>query len=116
MTTPQKLTQLEKQIQTLKTALAALGPMRPGSLSRQYNVCGNPHCRCKDKTHPQKHGPYYQLSYGHRGKHTTQFIRRAHLAHVKRQLANFKTFRKLTDRWVNLALQHALLGLKQIKI
>ncbi|MGC9328602.1 MAG: DUF6788 family protein [Candidatus Hinthialibacter sp.] len=29
--------------------------MRPGALSQQYNVCGNPRCRCKDPQHPQKH-------------------------------------------------------------
>ena len=111
-----KLVQLEMQIHTVKTALLALGPMRPGSLSRQYNVCGNPHCRCKAKVHPHKHGPYYQLSYVHRGQHTTQFIRRESLAAVKRQLANFKQFRKLTDQWVTLALQHALLSLKLSRV
>lgn len=110
-----KVTQLEKQIETLQQALTALGPMRPGSLSQQYNVCGNPNCRCKDKTRPRKHGPYYQLSYVHQGKHTTEFIRRESLAQVKLQLANYKRFRQLTDRWVTLALQHARLTSKQQK-
>jgi hypothetical protein len=110
-----KLETLEQQIQQVKMALVALGPMRPGSLSRQYNVCGNPRCRCKHPTRPQKHGPYYQLSYVHRGQHTTQFIRRERVAEVKVQLANYKTFRKLMDRWVNLALQQALEILKQPK-
>ena len=104
--------QLEKQIQTVKAALAALGPMRPGSLSKQYNVCGNPTCRCKDPARPRKHGPYYPLSYVHQGKHTTQFIRREWVAEVRRQLANYKQFRRLTDRWVTLALQQARRALK----
>ena len=109
-------TQLEKQIPTVKAALATLGPMRPGSLSKQYNVCGNPTCRCKAKARPRKHGPYYQLSYVHQGKHTTQFIRREFVAEVRHQLANYKQFRKLTDRWVTLALQQARLVLKQSQI
>jgi len=46
----------------IKAELAALGEMRPGSLSRQYNVCGKPNCRCKDPQNPQRHGPCYQLS------------------------------------------------------
>ena len=49
-------------------------------------------------------------------KQTTQFIRRESLAEVKVQLANFKKFRKLTDPWVNRALQYALLSLKQSKV
>ena len=31
---------LERQIEKTKQALVALGDMRPGSLSTQYNVCG----------------------------------------------------------------------------
>jgi hypothetical protein len=102
----------EQQIQRIKTELLALGPMRPGSLSQQYNVCGKPGCRCKDPHHPQRHGPYYQLSYVHRGKSTTQFIRRSFLPEVSIQLANYKKFRKLTEQWVDLALHAAKLKLK----
>ena len=42
-----------------------------GSLSRQYNVCSSPGCRCKASP-PRKHGPYYQLSYTRNGKSTTE--------------------------------------------
>jgi hypothetical protein len=73
----------EQQIQRIKTQLLALGVMRPGSLSQQYNVCGKPGCRCKDPHQPQRHGPYYQVSYVHRGKSTTQFIRPSFVAEVK---------------------------------
>ena len=97
----------EQRIQQIKAELAALGEMRPGSLSRQYNVCGKPHCRCKDPQHPQRHGPYYQLSWVHRGKSSTQFIRQPLLPQVRAQLATYNKFRKLTEEWVNLALRVA---------
>ena len=97
----------EQRIQQIKAELAALGEMRPGSLSKQYNVCGKPNCRCKDPQHPQRHGPYYQLSWVHRGKSTTQFIRPALLPQVRAQIATYNKFRKLTDQWVNLALRLA---------
>jgi hypothetical protein len=99
--------QLEQRIQQIKAELAALGEMRPGSLSKQYNVCGKPNCRCKDPQKPQRHGPYYQLSWVHRGKSTTQFIRRPLLPPVRAQLATYNKFRKLTDEWVSLALRLA---------
>ena len=98
---------LEQRIQQIKAELAALGEMRPGSLSQQYNVCGKPNCRCKDPQNPQRHGPYYQLSWVHRGKSTTQFIRRPLLPQVRDQIATYNRFRKLTDEWVNLALRLA---------
>ena len=78
--------------------------MRPGSLSQQYNVCGKAGCRCKDPVHPQRHGPYYQLSWVHQGKSTTQFIRHSWVPQVKAQLATFKKFRQLTEQWIALAL------------
>jgi hypothetical protein len=107
--------QIERRIQRIKTQLAALGEMRPGSLSKQYNVCGKPGCRCKDPNHPQRHGPYYQLSWVHAGKSTTQFIRHPFLHQVKAQLATYKTFRRLTDEWVELALEAAKIKLQAAK-
>ena len=98
---------LEQRIQQIKAELAALGEMRPGSLSKQYNVCGKPNCRCKDPQNPQRHGPYYQLSWVHQGKSTTQFIRRPLLPQVRAQIATYNKFRKLTDEWVRIALRLA---------
>lgn len=111
MNAEQRIQFLEENIQETKTRLMALGDMRPGSLSQQYNVCGKPACRCKDPKNPKRHGPYYQLSYVHQGKSTTQFIRPELRATVRTQIATFKKFRKLTDRWVDLALTVAKLKL-----
>ena len=97
----------QQKIATLKAQLLRLDRMRPGSLSRQYNVCGKPGCRRKDPQKPKRHGPYYQLNYVFRGKKKSQFIRAVDAAAVRAELANFKKFRQLTDQWVGLALQRA---------
>ena len=97
----------EAEIRQIKAQLQRQGPMRPGSLSRQYNVCGKPGCRCKDPKRPRRHGPYYQLNYVYRGKKTSKFVRREILAQVRTELANYKKFRQLTERWIGLALQVA---------
>ncbi len=104
--------QLDQRIRKIHAQLATLGEMRPGSLSQQYNICGTPGCRCKDPETPQRHGPYYQLSWVHQGKSTTQFIRRPLVPMVKAQLATYKKFRQLTEQWVDLALQAAKMRLK----
>ena len=106
---------IEKQIQEIKNQLLDVGPMRPGSLSRQFNVCGNPKCRCKDSVEPKKHGPYYQLSYVHRGKHTTQFIKEEYVELVQNQVQNYRLFKKLTQKWISLSLEHTKLSLKASK-
>jgi len=92
---------------------AALGEMRLGSLSKQYNVCGNPTCRCKDPKNPQKHGPYYQLSYSHKGKSTTEFVKRGTVTETRKQLKNYRTFKKLTEEWVELSVKIARLRKKE---
>jgi len=99
----------QARIQLIKQELLDLGPMRPGALSEQYNVCGKPNCKCKDPRRPQKHGPYYQLSYTHQGKSTTEFVKRDMLDEVRQQLANYARFRKLTNEWVDLSVRTAKL-------
>jgi hypothetical protein len=100
------LSALDTRIAEIKAELAALGPLRPGSLSRQYNVCGNPTCRCKADP-PQKHGPYYQLSYTFRGKSHSDFVRRDALPQVQAQMRNYEMLRALIDEWIALSLELA---------
>jgi hypothetical protein len=101
-----KMKSLERQIEKIKEELAALGPLRMGSISEQYNVCGTPGCRCK-ATPPEKHGPYYQLSYSRKGKSTTRFVRKKNLAAVRKQLRNYTRLRELVDRWIDTAIELA---------
>jgi hypothetical protein len=97
--------QIHRRIQQLKQELAALGPIHPGSLGEQYNVCGTPGCRCKDPKDPRKHGPYYQLSYTWRGQSSTRFVRPEQLEPMRQKVANYKRFRELVNAWVDLALE-----------
>jgi hypothetical protein len=95
---------MEIRVEGIKRQLQQIGDMRPGSLNQQLTVCGRPGCRCQDPSTPQKHGPYFQLSYVHQGKSTTQFIPKDLVSPVARQLDNYKTFKALTAEWVGLAL------------
>ena len=36
---------IEAQIERIKQQLAELAELRPGTLTRQYTVCGSPGCR-----------------------------------------------------------------------
>jgi hypothetical protein len=99
-----QLKKMEQRIETIKLELHQIGSMRPGSLNKQFTVCGRPGCRCQDQNHPKRHGPYVQLSYVHQGKSTTQFIQKELVPTVTQQLKNFKKFKALTTEWVDLAL------------
>ena len=96
--------QLEARIERIKRAIAKLDRIHPGSLSKQYNVCGNAQCRCKDDP-PKKHGPYHQVSFTWRRKNTSRFVRKSELARVKRDLGNYQRLRDLTDEWIEFSIE-----------
>ena len=100
---------IRKRIQQIKEELLELGDMRPGSLSKQFNTCGNASCRCKDPENPQRHGPYYQLSYTRKGKSKTEFVRKDRLEEVQTQLETYIRFKSLTDEWIDLSIEIAQL-------
>ena len=103
---------LEERIEKIKEEIAALGDVHPGAMTQQYNICGNPRCRCKADP-PTKHGPYYQVSYTWHRKSTSLFIRRENAAEVRKQLSNYHRLRRLLDRWITLAIQLASLRRRQ---
>lgn len=107
-----RIQSLENRIEKIKRQLAQLGDLRPGSLSKQYNVCGNPNCKCK-ATPPKKHGPYYQLSSTRKGKSRSKFVRKEDIAAVRIQLKNYAKFRKLTMQWIDLAEELSTLRLEE---
>lgn len=99
------LPEIAQRIEAIKRHLTKLGPMHPGSLSEQYNVCGKPRCRCKDPKKPRRHGPYYQLSFTRRGKSTSSFVRPERVTEIRRKVENYKRFRELVNKWVDLSVE-----------
>lgn len=113
MNKDKQLNSIQNQIKDIRNKIVNLGNFRTGSLSVQYNVCGKANCKCKDKVNPQKHGPYNQLGFTFKGKHTTSFIKEENLEAVKSELANYKTMRALVKKWVELENELAILRIKK---
>jgi hypothetical protein len=109
MNTNKSLDRLESEIDKVKQELLALGPMHPGSVSRQYQVCGNPACRCMHPKRPRRHGPYYKLAYVHHGKPVCRFVRADCVEAVKKRLLTHKRFRALMDKWIELSIQQGVI-------
>jgi len=103
---------LHQRIEKTKSEIAALGDLRPGYLSQQFNVCGNPNCRCKADP-PQRHGPYYQLGWTRNSKSTSRFVRKPHVSRVRREVKNYERMQALIDRWIELSIQLSDLRLKE---
>jgi hypothetical protein len=94
------LENLDSQIRQTQQALAALGPMRPGTLTRQY------------RRPQQRRGAYYQLSYTFQMRSRTEYVRPQEVAQLRRELAEYKRYKRFSARWVALSLQRAKLRVK----
>jgi len=89
-----------KSVSDVKAQIGALGPVLPGSISKQWNVCGKPGCRCKDARHPQRHGPYYQLSFTVAGHSSTLFLKPGELAAARQCVRRYRRLKDLTAELV----------------
>jgi hypothetical protein len=105
MKNSQATERLENELEAIKQELLEIGPMHPGSISRQYNKCGTSTCSCHHPTKPKKHGPYNKLVYVYRGENVCRFVREDHVDELKDRLANYKAFRRLIDKWIKLSIQ-----------
>lgn len=95
---------IEEQIAGIKKKIGRIGCLRYGSLSEQYNVCGSSGCKCKASP-PQKHGPYYQLSFTRNGRSTTKSVNRKDAKIVKKHVNNYTRLKKLIENWVELGTE-----------
>ena len=106
--------QIERRIGQIKAEISKLGPLRPGTLSQQYNVCGRPDCCCKGDP-PRKHGPYYKITYSWRRRSTSEFVREVDIARVRAQLDSYQRLRALVDEWLGLGLERTRLEREERK-
>jgi len=95
-----RLAQISKRIERIKSELAAIGEMRPGSVSKQFK---NPQLQ---------QGAYYQLNYSQGGRSRTEYVPRAFLRDVRSQLVNYKRFKALTAEWIELSIEQSRLKMK----
>jgi len=95
-----RIRQIEQRIERIKGALLEIGPMRPGSLTRQY----------KDPGH--RAGAYWQISYTRRMKSRTEYVRREWVRDLRRQIATHKRFKHLVEQWIDLSIEHSRLTMQ----
>ena len=86
--------QIEQEIANIKQTLLELGHMHPGSMSQQKR---------------SGVGIYHQLSYSHAGKGHTKYVRPEDVPEVTQELENYRRFRGLVTKWVELEIELAKL-------
>ena len=96
-----ELERKEKKVRTLCAQIAKLGAMRPGTLTVQYR---NP---------KEKKTPFHQLSYTHRGRSRSEYVRPENLAAVTSEVETYKKFKLLVEEVTEQSLEASRLRHKR---
>lgn len=83
---------MEKRIRDLLGELAGIEEMRPGTLSVQYR-----------QPEEGKH-PFHQLSYTHKGKSRSEYVRAENLPAIRREIEAYKRFKALSEEIIELSI------------
>ncbi len=92
-----RIATIKNRIDKIKSELAKVGDMRPGSLTQQYRDPEN------------KTGSYYQISYTHEMKSRTEYVRSESVKEIRRQVKNYKRYRKLNSGLISLSIEYSKL-------
>jgi len=98
-----RMRQIERRIGRIKEALQEIGPMRPGSLTRQY------------RDPEERVGAYWQISYTRHMRSRTEYVRPEWVPETRRQIATYKRFKRMADQWVDLSIEHSKLRMRIAK-
>ena len=96
------LESLERQRTSIADQIAALGDLRPGSVTPTTGPCGKPNCHCHRPNDPG-HGPNPRLTYKVNGKSITESlpdppaIRKA-----EREIAEFRKLQSLHKEFIEV--------------
>ncbi len=100
--TQQRLDAIQNRIKNIKKKLMEVGVMRPGSLTKQL----------QKRSTTDKVFEYWQLSYTHKMKSRTDYVRQEMVKKTQAQVKEFKKFKQLIDEWIELAIEQAKLMAK----
>lgn len=93
--TDRRLLRIAQQIEEIKQELIGIGEMRPGSLTKQY------------RNAKEKKWEFYQISYTHKMKSKTNYVRAHQVADLRAQIKTYKQFKKLVEKWIDLSIEHS---------
>ena len=87
-----KVETLLTRIKSIRTDLEQIGEMRPGSLTKQQHKRGG------------KSWPYWQISYTQK-RSKTEYVRDEFVVQIKSEIAEYKKFKSLMEKWVELSIE-----------
>lgn len=97
----QSVSEIEKRLRILFEEISTFKDMRPGTLSLQYR-----------KPQERKH-PFHQLSYTHKGKSRSEYVRADNLQAIEQEIKAYKWFKELSDEIITLSIEASKMRCKR---
>jgi len=98
-----RIRQIARRIARIKEALGQIGPMRPGSLTRQY------------RDPKQRVGAYWQISYTRQMKSHTEYVRPEWEPDIRKHIVAYQRFTRLVEQWIDLGIECSKLRMQIAK-
>ena len=84
-----QIQKLEQEFEAIKKEIASTSLIKKGSITRTYQSCRNPNCRC-NKDSGSRHGPYYLLTTKEKARTRTFSVPQDMLSEVESYMDNYK--------------------------
>jgi hypothetical protein len=94
------LDNIDERIKEIKAELMALGDLRPGSITKQY------------RRPKEKEGAFYQISYTHKMKSKSDYVRKGFINEMKKQTKEYKNMKALMEEWIDLGIEKSKILMK----
>jgi hypothetical protein len=99
----ESLSVLERKRAYVLEQIAALGDLRPGSLTTTQGKCGKTECCCREPGHPG-HGPHWRITFKVEGKSRSEGLyEEAAIKKAEREIEEFRRFQQLSREFVDLS-------------
>lgn len=89
-----KIKKLKTRIETVKKQINKLDDLRPGTLTKQIA-----------KGEGKNPREYWQLSYTHKMKSKTEYVRDEFVEQIKKEVTNHKKLKLLLIKWIDLSIE-----------
>ena len=89
---------LNRQIQSIRQQIAAMGLVAQGTVSKRTKVCGRPNCRCAQDPEA-RHGPYYEWTRRQNGRYVHTVISADQAEKLVAAIDNNRRVLELLRRW-----------------
>lgn len=105
---------LKQEFDRIKKEIASVGLVKKGSITKCYQACRNPNCRC-NKDPKFKHGPYFLLTFKSKAKTRTFAVPEDMLSEVSGYIENYKVLMSMVKQLEEISEKIIKIGIENYK-